>query len=102
MLDMLMFVEETPQILVRFTAALLLLINSFTAALLLLYCCFTSLLLLLYCCFTAAFLLLSCCCTAALLLFYCWQILVLNKMDNYNEALQVFSLLALLVQKYKY
>ncbi len=80
MLDMLMFVEENPQVLVRFTAALLML-----------YCCFTDALLLLYCCFTAA-----------LLLLYCWQILVLNKMDNYNEALQVFSLLALLVQKYKY
>jgi hypothetical protein len=73
MLDMLMFVEEAPP-------QILVLNKSVTAALLLLYCCFT----------------------AALLLLYCWQILVLNKMDNYNEALQVFSLLALLVQKYKY
>jgi hypothetical protein len=90
-----MFVEEAPP-------QILVLNKSVTAALLLLYCCFTADLLLIYCCFTAALLLLYCCFTAALLLLYCWQILVLNKMDNYNEALQVLSLLALLVQNYKY
>jgi hypothetical protein len=91
----------------------------FTAALLLLYCCFTAALiavplapfrmrvrgaqpqvhsLLLYCCFTAALLLLYCCFTVALL--FLW--LHLEGACEERSLRCIRSLLALLVQQYKY
>ncbi len=85
-------------------AALLLLYCCFTAALLLLYCCFTAA----YSCFTAALLLLYCCFTAALQLLYCClQLLYCRPLTADERAvmaanIQVFILLTLLVQKYKY